>query len=35
MEHSPPDLEHADKVVTDEKVVGQRRSGLDRGGTAA
>jgi hypothetical protein len=28
MEDRPPDLEHADEVVTDEKVVGQRRSGF-------
>ena len=35
MEDRPPDLEHADEVVTDEKVVGQRRSGFDDGGTAA
>lgn len=26
----PPDLKHADKVVTDEEVVGQRRADLGR-----
>ncbi len=35
VEDSPADLEHADKVVSDEKIVGQRRSGLDGRRTAA
>jgi len=35
MQDRPSDLEHADEIVTGEKVVGQRRPGLDKGATAS
>jgi hypothetical protein len=34
MKNRPPDLKDADKVVIDEEIVGQRRSGSGDRGTA-